>query len=293
MTEAGVSVASPVPSNGSSPRLGRRRESATGHVALLHFGRAGSTVLLDLLSQSEGLLNGREPFVGYHGEYRERMRREGRFVDYPWHRSSHYPHAPLEYLRELLPTDGQRYLASLKLYHVRGVGMGFEPFIEGLEALGFSHFVVLTRRNYLRKVVSCLVAEAKEARGDTSPYFNVDGRPAECVRVRVDPASVEIDSDERPLSAFFEEWDRDFDEVRRLLRERRSLELRYEDHVEEDPSAACVTAREFLGAEQTPLVVRYGRTTPHALPEVIENYEEIAGYLADTPWAWMAPSRAR
>lgn len=264
-----------------------------GHVAMLHFGRAGSTVLLDLLAQTPGLVNGREPFVGYFGPYLERMREQGRFVEFPWSRSLHHPHDPFAYLGERLPGDGRRLLASIKLYHVRGLGLGFDAFLRGLDALGFTHFVLLTRKSYLRKVVSCLVAEAKDARGDAEAYFNVSLQPAERVVVRLDPQRLELDSDERPLLDYFEEWDHDFAMIRRLLVGRQSVELSYEDHVQADPQAACRTLRSFLGAEQTPVRLRLGQTTPHALEDILENYDEVSAHLAPTRWGWMAPPRER
>jgi hypothetical protein len=262
-----------------------------GHVALLHNGRGGSTVLINLLTQSPELVSGAEPFLGYFGEYRERMRRLGKFVDYPWNRSEHHPHAPLEYLRQCLPKAPARHITSLKFYHLRGVDLAFERFLSAMPELGYTHVIFLNRANYLRKVVSCLVAEAKVAQGHQEAYFNPTDTPAQKLMIRLDVDDVEVDSARRPLCEYFAEWDHDVATIRELLRERPHLELEYARDVCEDPRLACMAARAHLGVEQTPLRVNLHPTTPFALEDIIENYDEVAEHLHGSPWSWMAPRR--
>jgi hypothetical protein len=258
-----------------------------GHVALLHNGRGGSTVLMNLLMQSPGIVSGPEPFLGYFGEYRERMRGLGKFVDYPWSRSVHHPHAPLEYLRERLPAPPARHVTSIKLYHLRGIDLSFERFLNAIPELGYTHVIFLNRANYLRKIVSCLVAEAKVAQGHQEAYFNPTGTPSQKLTIRLDVDDVEVDSAKRPLCEYFAEWDEDVAEIRELLRDRSHLELEYARHVREDPRTACVAARAYLGVEQTPLSVNLSPTNPFALEHILENYDEVAAHLAGTPWSWM------
>jgi len=221
--------------------IDHHRSRTIGHVALLHFGRSGSRDLEDRLSASIDVVT----------------------VDRP---------AKLEDLRGRCPEPPQRVLASLALGHARGVGPGYEPLLRGLERLGFTQFVLLTRRNYLRAVVSC----------------HLDEQPV-TGRVPLDPDAVEIDGECRSLRSLFAQWDRDRAEIQARLHGRRRLELSYEDDVEEDPTWACLWVRDFLGIAQAPVPLRVGPRASREIQHAIDGYDEIQAHLDGTRWAWMAP----
>ena len=260
----------------------------TGHVALIHNGRCGSTVLLDLLAQTPELVGRPEPFLGYFGAYLERMREQGKFVDYPWLCSPHYPGDPIAYLRELLPPPPYRLLSSIKLYHLRGIGLSFEAFLAAMGELGYTHFIFLRRDNYLRKVMSSLVAEAKVIRGSREAYFNPGEGPAEKLRVHLDVDDVEIDSSNRPLLEHFARWDAEYAAMDEQLRRVDHLEFEFARDLRANPIDACKRAQRYLGVEELPVKLRLSPTTPFRPDEILINYDEVAAHLGDSPWAWMA-----
>ncbi len=224
----------------------RHRCRALGHVALLHFGRVGSRVFEERLSASIDVVSV-----------------EGRILD-------HEHPVMLEVLRGRCPEPPRRVLASLTLGHARRVDLGYERLLQGLEEMGFTHFVLLTQRDYLGAVLS--------------RHASSDGR------VSLDPEAVEIDGECRSLCSLFAQWDRDRAELRARLQSRRRLELSYEDDVADDPTWACLWASDFLGIAQVPVKLRAeSRPPPREIPQLVEDYERVQAHLAGTRWAWMAP----
>jgi len=78
------------------------------------------------------------------------------------------------------------------------------------------------------------------------------------------------------------------DFARRLLMGRDVLDLTYEGDVAEDPRRAYRRICDFLGVNDEPVEIRYGRTTPQKLTEIIENFDEVKAALAGTEFEWMA-----
>src|SRR5690606_4673726 len=128
--------------------------------------------------------------------------------------------------------------------------------VPALERLGFTRFIVLDRRNTLRKVVSSLVALQ---RGSTRLPA---GAPAPRVRVRVPVDAVPIDSTCKPLVELLCGYRDGVARIEALLAGRRTLRLRYEDDLARDPLAGYRTTCAFLGVPAGRAVVRHGRTTP-------------------------------
>jgi hypothetical protein len=72
-----------------------------------------------------------------------------------------------------------------------------------------------------------------------------------------------------------------------LLVGRDVLDLTYEDDVAADPVRAYRRICYFLGVKNEPVEIRYGRTTPQKLTEIIENFDEVKAALAGTEFEWM------
>jgi len=75
--------------------------------------------------------------------------------------------------------------------------------------------------------------------------------------------------------------------VEEALGNRACLKLTYEDDVQNDPAVGYRRICEFLGL--SPMNVEPGmtRTNPFPLPELVENYDEMAEHLRGTPYQWM------
>lgn len=270
---------------GTGKRLGRnggrhlsfqrllRRARRRGHIAMIHIGRSGSTVLAELLGQ--------HPLITWDGEiyqrvFREREREDGSLppitdVD------------PVEYLLERSEAASGRYYGfEVKFFHVRVFGADLGAYLDELDGrLRDLRFVVLERRNTLRVVVSTLAARQTgvwHVRGDTRP-------PRTPVRVDVD--AVFVNREPRPLVELLAEFSSDFSALGRLLERRPSLHLTYEEDVAEDPRRAYARICEHLGLAPHPATTTLARTNPHPLRELIENFAEVEHALGGTEFAWM------
>ena len=263
----------------STPPLGTlvrlvRSVTAPGNFAMFHVGRSGSRVLADLLQQHPRIQCDGEIL---RGPYRltpaiaagEKQLRE--------------PRDPASVIRSRIPSAGfsRFYGFEMKFFHLRFNDSTIERFVEDAVRLGVTHFVVLERRNTLRKVVSSLLARQR------GRFHFREGESPPPATLSIDVERVDIDNEVKPLIAFLESFARDFRVLRKELESRRSLWLTYEDNVERDPVQGAHRVCDFLGLDRHHPSVDYVRTTPRALRTLISNYHELAEALGGTPFEWM------
>jgi len=246
-----------------------RGPARDGHVAMFHHGRCGSSVLGDLLDQ--------HPAIRWDGEVFD-------FKRSFWSERSGAPERAdaLDVLAARLAKARKSvYGFECKFYHAHLIGVALEDLVPRLEALGFSRFVLLDRRNTLRKVISSLVAAQ---RGSTRLPA---GAEAPLLRVRVPVDAVPIDATCQPLVAHLRDYQQGVQRVATLLADRPCLRLRYEDDLAGDPLAGYRKVCAFLGLPPAQPQVRFARTTPHPWRAVVENADEVVAALAGTEFAWM------
>jgi hypothetical protein len=245
------------------PGLSRRR----GNIVMFHFGRSGSSVIAGLLA--------RHPQVRW----------DGQLFNYhlqPWRRN---PQPRLEQAYRLIdrrmsyhdvPFYGFEVLPS----QLKAGLIDEHSFAGSLDRLGFAHFIFLTRRNLLKRIVSHLVARE---RGRWHMRADAD---VPLTRVHVDIESLRL-AEPKPLLVHLADLQADADRLRGLLDARHCLQLVYEDDVLPDPRIALQKACAFLDIEAIDLPVRHGRTTPQALADVVDNFPELHRALEGTPFEWM------
>jgi hypothetical protein len=251
---------------------GSRRVRTKQNLVMFHTGRSGSSVIADLLSQHPDIHWDGELFnyrlMLWRGRQKFRMRegiglikRRMNLFDEPF------------YGFEVLPT------------HLHAGQMDEGDFIAALEDLGFEHFILLTRRNILRKIVSNLVARERGqwrlGAGETAPL----------TRVHVDTRNLTLAS-VKPLLSHIDDLLADYETLSSLLNSRHCLQIVYEDDVHRDPRCAYRKICEFLGVAYLDIPVRHGQTTPHPLRQIIQNYDEVASVLSATEFAWMLEERS-
>ncbi|BBK35192.1 hypothetical protein STAQ_02700 [Allostella sp. ATCC 35155] len=233
-----------------------------GNACMFHIGRSGSTVLADQMGQ--------HPDLVWAGEMLDHKRvRLG-------------PATALALVEAgIRQAGGRRFGLEAKFYHLRRAGLELEPFVDRLEALGFDRFLVVRRRNLLRKVVSSQVARASRR------WHLPAGREAVLHTVRIDPQRVPIEGGHRPLLDIIEHYLADFRRLDAVLRDRARLDLVFEEDIRPDPAAACRRTLDFLGLPPCETAVRLARTTPWPLGQIVENLDEVRACLAGSPHAWM------
>jgi hypothetical protein len=240
------------------------------NVAMLHPGRCGSTVVAEML--------GDHPRVQWAGEI---------FEGVPWH--SPTPADVTAYVERssyatLAPYYGfeTKYLPHHHL-SADGIDMELADYLELLRRLHFSKFILLHRRNYLRRAVSAAVARAQ---GE----WHAKVAPAEPTRVHVDVNAFQTGNCKEPLVDLFRRMDDAFSLARRLLEGDHLLQLEYEDDVLDDPTVAYQKVCRFLGIEPLKARIKLQRTNPFPYDALIDNFDEVSVVLRDTPYAWMLDS---
>ncbi|MEO7385633.1 MAG: hypothetical protein ABIX37_01725 [Gammaproteobacteria bacterium] len=245
-------------------------------VTTFHIGRSGSTVLGDLLNQ--------HPAIEWLGEI------------YEWPEFRESPAAPgtgselLRRLRTRLPAVEKPVVGiEAKFYHLHDHGVALGEFLEELrgeiavdgQRTGRCRFVVLRRKNYLRKIVSSLVARQR------GQWFARSDAPLPPLRLAINPERVCIDGDAQPLLDYLRDWDAQFDQLDAALAGEDVLQLTYEDDIEQDPLVAYGKVCRHLGLAPGVPEIRYNRTTPQALADIVTTLDAIRKALEGSGYEWM------
>jgi hypothetical protein len=239
------------------------------NVAMLHAGRCGSSVLADLLDQRPDFYWAGELFELMPTIY-YRMEAEHRAQE----RIANAMYRPAE------PYFGfdSKYLPEQHL-HPDLANKTVEDYVALLDALGFEHFILLGRRNHLRRAVSVAV-------GTKTGQWNTAGDVASTT-VRLDIARFASYGARMPLVDYFQSLDVVHERVRSALRGRRLLELEYEDDIQADPRLAYDKTCAWLGLAPHEVRVRLRKINDRPLTEMLQNFSEVQAALRGTAYEWM------
>ena len=244
-----------------------------GNIAMFHIGRSGSTVLADLLRQ--------HPRIHWEGELYQRFfhiwARQGKTLA-----ANGWPVDPIKLLRSRLKRAGRHYYGfEVKFFHLRLAQVALDHYLDQLTRMGFNYFIILERKNYLRTVVSSVVAH------HTHIVHHSLATPPELNRIRLNVNMVQIDRDAKPLLAYLVDYQERFLTLKRLLHHACVLTLTYEDDIADDPYTGYRRVCTFLGLPPRPAAIRYGKTNPFKLSEILVNFDEVVRTLRGTRFEWM------
>ncbi len=260
------------------PSANRSRVSSI-RVAMFHFGRCGSTVVGNLLGQ--------HPALRWDGEVFEKAftgnMRMGRLL-------LGYPALLLRLRMWRWWRLGYGFETKLHpAYHLNNdvLDMSISRYVDLLRRAGFDRFVVLERQNYLRQQLS---EELGRERGrvwhqkvGTEPVLQSVSLPVDNLRVGGFRLS---------LLESFESRDEVYTEIRRELQDDATLWLTYENEILRKPEAAYDAVCRFIGLEPASVHVRFTRTNPFPLREMILNWDEVAEVVRGTRYEWMLEEEA-
>jgi len=230
------------------------------NIAMFHIGRCGSTVISDMLNQ--------RPDIYWDGEIYEPVNKlwdsETDFIDF------------LKYRVSLSPKF--HYGFEIKFYHLRQIGCSLRAFLSILDDLNFN-IILLKRRNYLKKVVSSLIARVS-GRWHIGSHESVKKEI-----INIDPCNVSIDHNSKSLLDLLNEYDNDikFLENNSLI----NVNMVYEDDVADDPSKGYKTICRKFALSDFPAEIKFSKTTPFLIKDVVSNYVELNKYLSGSKFEWM------
>jgi len=240
-------------------------------VATFHMGRCGSTVLAYMLNDHSKIYWDSEPFSPYM-EGRKKHYDKKEFVEHTLEMSRH---------REISMIYGfeTKYLPQQHLSH-NCINMELENYIAVLEELNFSSFIVLHRKNYLRRVISTLIATQTE-------IWHSKKTAASPEKVIVPINSSDNGVLAAPILELFQIMDESFNHLKKLLATRDTLSLIYEDDILEDPRVAYRKVCEFIGVEDESPKIKLYRTNPFSYEDTVINFGEVKSTLLNTKYSWM------
>lgn len=161
------------------------------------------------------------------------------------------------------------------------LGMSLDSTVRLLQDLGFSKFIVLERRNHLRRFIS---SRSSMARGKL--HLN-KGEAAERKAVTLDPDCTGMSRDREPLLERLRVDCEEMEQLLALTAPLDSLHLVYEEDVLADPSVGYERVCRFLGVAPAAAEPGTVRTSPFPVAEMLENHEQVASILAGTDYEWM------
>ncbi|MEM6812612.1 MAG: hypothetical protein AAF549_09130 [Pseudomonadota bacterium] len=262
----------------SSPILNK---CSLGNVAMFHIGRSGSTVLGDLLNQSPKILWDGEIYHTYVDWSGKKATRVGQnpSVD------------PIRLLEvEKIKARRRYYGFELKFYHLDRTNISLSDYIQKICELGVNHFIILKRKNYLRKIVSSYVSFDKQQSNlrsiDNSDHHSADTK-AKLHKITLNIDSVNIDATKKTLLEHLEYYQNNFQKLDSELSDKKVLRLTYEEHIAQGPINGYHKTCDFLSINRHPVTVKYGKTNPFRLSEIVENFSEVEKVLQNTEFEWM------
>lgn len=242
---------------------------------MIHIGRCGSSVVSGLLKQ--------HPKIHWSSELYTPVLRNWKTDGGDTPPGNKLPGDAVGMVRRDMERALHRYYGfEVKPFHFQHIGYSAETFIDQLEAMGFTHYILLDRNNKLRSITSNIVA-----RQNGGKYHNKDGFPAKLTRISIDPDNLLVDMSRKPLIRHLEDYDREVQWFEELLQHKKSLRLRYEDDIEREPKHAYRRICEFLDLETTPASVKLSRVNPFPLSDIIENFADVRSSLSGTRYEWM------
>lgn len=246
-----------------------------GNVIMFHIGRCGSTVVGNMLNQHKRIHWAKELYQPVFSEWQKK--------NAGIETVGEMPEDAIDLLRRNSQLALHRYFGfEMKPYHFRLIGYSPESFLQQAESLGFTHYIILDRKNRLRKIISSIIAHQKKGR-----YHIIDKTKSRLMRIPIDPDNVEIDFDAKPLLAYLSDYDKQIKQMESLLEGKRLLCLSYEQDIQNDPGIAYARICDFLGIQQEKVSVNLSRTNPFQVRDMIENVKEVDKTLCGTPYEWM------
>ncbi len=239
------------------------------NVAMLHPGRCGSTVVAEMLAE--------HPAIHWAGEIFEPLANapgagEASWVEHTIERSCYSTRAR---------TYGfeTKYLPQLHL-SAQCINMTLHQYLELLRELRFTKYIVLDRRNYLRRAISAAVAR-------TSSSWHSSDAASGPTRVHIDVDAFRTWNETEPLVRLFERMDESSQLLHDQLRGDDALYLVYEQDIMNDPIDAYRKICDFVGVQPRNPRPTFQRTNPFPIDSMISNLDEVTGALANTPYEWM------
>ena len=237
---------------------------------MFHSGRTGSTVLADMLNQTNDIF--------WDGEFYNKML------------TNSYPE--LNFIKNSftkLKIRSNRaglnfYGCEVKLIshpHLDNSQISLPDFFNGLKKTGFNYYIILERKNKLRQLVSNAIAIQK------GKWHNRKDESSKKEKVFVDFHALTQNKYESFVD-FVLHVEETYATLNELLKGEKVLKLTYEDDILNDPFVAYNKVLDFLDVKnRNEISINFKKTNPYLLTDNIINYNELKEMVKNTKYEWM------
>lgn len=244
-----------------------------GNIVMFHIGRSGSTVLGDILNQHSKIFWDSEIYERLLPQWTTKVSEVGNLD---------LPEDPLQFLHRRMRQAGHRFYGfEVKFFQLKLLNCNLSDYINHLQKLGVNYFIILERKNYLRTIVSSVIAHR------TLLLHQSKHERPKLHQVKLDIDNIQIDRNYQPLINCLWDYHENFQKLDKLLSGRKVLNLSYEDDVMESPLSGYERVCSFIGVESRKVSIRFSKTNPFKLREMIANFEEVERTLSGTLFEWM------
>lgn len=242
-------------------------DARLGGIVMFHAGRSGSSVLASLLDQHPQVYWGQEIYLPHFKAVGVRTRMD---VD------------PLALLNRASRWVGRRYFGfEVKFWHLHQTGVALDDYLDVLRDFGVQHFIILERKNLLRRLVSSQI-------GSTHKRMVVKKSEAtSLLTIELPVQHLEHQTGESTLIEYLEQQQANFERLRTLLASEQVLELSSAEDIFPNPVRGYERVCDFVGLKAAPAEVPTRRVNPYPLQAMLSNFAEVEAALQNTPFEWM------
>lgn len=247
---------------------------------IIHPGRVGSTVVSGMLEQLEGVASAGEIYHNHHNGYLGTFGQKWSyyFKDY----IRFYEH----YLRQFIEKQSSRRDKIKHLFFEYKPYYGScerEPnvFVPAFATQGVDQFILLYRRNYLRRLVSLLISQQSNIWHTRTSLEAAKSLTIDVNRVR----DGDIGVHDTTLEQAFSRYEAYIERIRTSLSHLPHEILIFEDEIAQDPSRAVFRLCEFCDIPPSTAHPKIVRQNPWPLSQIIENFDEVKAHLKGSRFA--------
>ena len=243
----------------------------TKGVALLHFGRAGSTLIATMIAHNK--------LFYFDGEIYESVRTGALKIPENIQKS---PEKLLiqrrkkffyrDYLVSLKPIPEENLRPSL-------LNMSYSNFLKALNDANINKCIIIKRKNYLRQVLSNKLASK------WNKWHFKKNEDSTKTKININCNSFQFSTFKGELVELFNRFDNYYKEMENETKN--PLIISYEDDIEKDSYIAYDKIRSYLNLRIKKPEIILSKSNTFKNEDVIENYDEVIKHLKGTPYEWM------
>lgn len=234
------------------------------YIAMFHSMRSGSGVLTELLNKHPMIFWDGELNPAYMQKYHKKQIANG---------GHNLTEAVRRIRRRMIYAPANRFYGFEITSHDFLIGqIGLSDYVEHIQKLGINYFILLIRKNILRRIVSMVIAMK---RGQTHLLS----------REKVRLTRIELDT--KKLIKNLKYHHNYFAMLEELMKDKKVIRLTYEDDISQNPLLAYRKVCNFLDIDYVEFPVRHKKTNPYKLTEIFINIKEVEHILRGTPFEWM------